>query len=83
MRAHTAPPPFSIRRGFSVLCTNKLSTAWGALNYGYHCDNMIPILEVGPGGTQHLNTSIAAPENERDGPLQVAEKTHEAVEYFL
>lgn len=69
--------------GFSVLYDDKLSTVWSAPNYCYRCGNMASILEVGPGGTKHFNTFMAAPENERDGPLQAAEKKHDAVDYFL
>ncbi|CAO1617783.1 unnamed protein product [Parajaminaea phylloscopi] len=69
--------------GFTVHFDNKLSTVWSAPNYCYRCNNMASILEVGPGGTKHFNTFSAAPENDRDGPAQAAEKKYETPDYFL
>ena len=56
--------------GFSVLFDNHLSTVWSAPNYCYRCGNSASMLEVGPGGGMHFNVFEAAPENERDGPVQ-------------
>lgn len=56
--------------GYTVLYEDRLSTVWSAPNYCYRCGNMASILEVGPGGTKHFNVFDAAPENERDGPIQ-------------
>lgn len=56
--------------GYSVLYDDLLSTVWSAPNYCYRCGNSASILEVGPGGQKNFNVFEAAPENERDGPIQ-------------
>ncbi|TIA73392.1 hypothetical protein E3P92_01647 [Wallemia ichthyophaga] len=69
--------------GYSVLFDDELSTVWSAPNYCYRCGNNASILEVGPNGQRHFNVFEAAPENERDGPLQIQNQEAREVSYFL
>jgi serine/threonine-protein phosphatase PPG1 len=84
--------------GYSVMYEDRLSTVWSAPNvrglphvgcahaqvqYCYRCGNAASILEVGPGGTKHFNVFDAAPENERDGPVQQQQAAQQQRVRFL